>query len=79
MERYERNGDFQQFRNKLNKSPSPPIRTRHLSSQDSANRSFPRKIDEILNDHSIYGDEQVEHVNLQNSVSIIGFSPQSHL
>ena len=73
MERDERNNSFQQFRNNLDKSSSPPARTRHLSSQDSTNPNFPPTNDDTLNDRNIYGDEQVEHVNLQNSVSTLLF------
>ena len=65
LERHDKSLNLDRIEKGSNRSPSPTRSSRHISSQ---NVKQLRSIQES-NDQSVYGDEQVEHVNLQNSVS----------
>ena len=65
LERHDKKLNLERIEKSSNRSPSPIRSSRHISSQDFKDQRFIQDV----NDQGTYGDEQVEHVNLQNSVS----------
>ena len=65
LERSEKNAYLGKIDISSNQSPSPIRRSRQKSSQELQHQRFAQ----VETEQSFYGDEQVEHVNLQNSVS----------
>ena len=71
LERYRTETDHHELDNKTASCQAYTKLKRHHSSQEPSNNRF-GVIDQVKFDHrftsDFYGDEQVEHVNLQNSV-----------
>ena len=72
LERYRTETDHHELDNKTATSQLHTKRKRHYSSQEPSNPRVGIKDQEQFDNRftsNIYGDEQVEHVNLQNSVN----------